>query len=221
MTFYVLNSASQMGVSFWLSDWSTNYDTKMSEKLMRFGVYVALGFSQCKFMKNLEEKLRLIFFKGLFVLIADIIFVGMFTRASLHFHNSLLESILRTKMQFFDTTPVGRIINRFSKDLEATENKIPESYKSVIRCVLVLLSAIVIISISTPLFLLTFVPLSILYFYIQVPLLAVSSIQDLTFLFFNLVVKTIETTRVNKPITNIFTFWRNINWCRDHSQLFS
>jgi ABC-type multidrug transport system fused ATPase/permease subunit len=71
-------------------------------------------------------------------------------------------------MEFFDTTPVGRIINRFSKDLESTERNIPESYKNVVRCLLVVLSSIAVISITTPLFLLSFIPLAIVYFFIQV-----------------------------------------------------
>ena len=48
MLFYFLNAASSMGASFWLSDWSNNYDVKMSAKLMRFGIYVAIGFGQCR-----------------------------------------------------------------------------------------------------------------------------------------------------------------------------
>jgi hypothetical protein len=48
MLFYILNSVSSMCASFWLSDWSNNYDTKTSAKLMRFGIYVVIGFGQCR-----------------------------------------------------------------------------------------------------------------------------------------------------------------------------
>jgi ABC-type multidrug transport system fused ATPase/permease subunit len=93
-------------------------------------------------------------------------------------------------MEFFDTTPIGRIINRFSKDLEATENKIPESYKSVVRCLLVLLSAIAIISISTPWFLLTFIPLALIYYFIQV------NFDSMFVLIFELILLYLETIHV-------------------------
>ena len=57
---------------------------------------------------------------------------------------------------------------RFSKDIEATENKIPETFKFVVKFVLSLLSAIVVISITTPFFLFAFIPLFIVYFLLQV-----------------------------------------------------
>ncbi|XP_035829636.1 multidrug resistance-associated protein 1-like, partial [Aplysia californica] len=37
-------------------------------------------------------------------------------------HNKLLVNILRSPMSFFDTTPNGRIINRFSKDIQSVDN---------------------------------------------------------------------------------------------------
>ena len=44
----------------------------------------------------------------------------------------MLASTMRNTMQWFESTPVGRIINRFSKDIEAVENSIPASYRMVI-----------------------------------------------------------------------------------------
>jgi ABC-type multidrug transport system fused ATPase/permease subunit len=42
-------------------------------------------------------------------------------RGAASLHNSALYSVMRSPMAFFDTTPVGRIINRFSKDLDDSE----------------------------------------------------------------------------------------------------
>ena len=36
-------------------------------------------------------------------------------KASRTIHNGMLANILRSPLAFFDTTPIGRIINRFSK----------------------------------------------------------------------------------------------------------
>ena len=70
-------------------------------------------------------------------------------------------------MQFFESTPVGRIINRFSKDIEAVETSIPDSYKSLMRCVFAVLSTVLVVSVSTPLFLIPFVPITIVYIFCQ------------------------------------------------------
>ncbi len=71
-------------------------------------------------------------------------------------------------MSFFESTPIGRILNRFNKDMEFTEYKIPDTFKTSLRCGLTFFSAIVVIAINSPFFLIVLVPISVLYYFIQV-----------------------------------------------------
>lgn len=55
-------------------------------------------------------------------------------RAASSLHIQLLQNILKCSMSFFDTTPVGRIINRFGKDVDVIDNSIPVSIRAWINC---------------------------------------------------------------------------------------
>lgn len=40
-------------------------------------------------------------------------------------HNEMLISLMKAPMWYFDTTPLGRIVNRFSKDIDIVDSAIP------------------------------------------------------------------------------------------------
>lgn len=44
--------------------------------------------------------------------------------SSMHFHDRMANAILRSPMSFFDTTPMGRILNRFSDDISVLDQQI-------------------------------------------------------------------------------------------------
>ncbi len=92
----------------------------------------------------------------------------MLIRACKNYHQSLLYSILRCNMQFFESTPIGRILNRFSKDLEVTETRIPDFFRMFVRSAFNVLSVIVVISITQPFFMLFFIPIAVGYAFVQV-----------------------------------------------------
>ena len=89
-------------------------------------------------------------------------------RASRHIHSQLLMNVLRAPMSFFDTTPVGRVVNRFSKDISTLDNDIPDCIQAVVVILCNLISTITVIANSTPAILLVMVPFAVIYVFIQV-----------------------------------------------------
>lgn len=52
--------------------------------------------------------------------------------ASIYLHNSMLRRCLRTHMTFYDTTPLGRIINRFTREIDTVDNLLPYCFRQLL-----------------------------------------------------------------------------------------
>ncbi|KAK6349604.1 hypothetical protein TWF696_005888 [Orbilia brochopaga] len=94
-----------------------------------------------------------------------IVFAGSL-RASRRMHDRLLHVILRAKFRFFDSTPLGRIMNRFSKDLEAVDQEVAPIALGMIHSLASVITIVFLISVITPGFLLAGVVITALYWVI-------------------------------------------------------
>lgn len=94
-----------------------------------------------------------------------ILFGGSLT-ASKRIHTQLMESVARAKFRFFDSTPLGQIINRFSKDIESVDQEIAPVAVGVVHCLASIITIVVLVSIITPGFLIAGIFISVLYFFI-------------------------------------------------------
>ena len=154
---FLLASIASIGSNYWLSFWTKQSDVHTDDsehkKYVFYGIFVLIGLVQC-----------------VFTLASDFVYLMMYYFATRMLHDNMLKSLLRSTMEFFESTPSGRIINRFSKDVEATERGIPESFKSFLRCLFHVLFTVLVILISTPLFFFALIPIIVVYIFVQVVL---------------------------------------------------
>ncbi|XP_016102851.1 canalicular multispecific organic anion transporter 2-like isoform X2 [Sinocyclocheilus grahami] len=150
---YGCQSATSIGANVWLSEWTNDalLNRTQDRVHMRVGVYAALGISQ-----------------GVLVMFSSFTLALGKIQAARKLHQTLLDNKFHTPQSFFDTTPIGRIINRFSKDIYVIDEVLPSTVLMFLGTFFASLSTMIVIIFSTPIFALVIGPLALIYFFVQV-----------------------------------------------------
>ncbi|XP_054155853.1 multidrug resistance-associated protein 1-like [Oppia nitens] len=88
-------------------------------------------------------------------------------RASKRLHRQLLSSVMHSPMNYFDRTPIGRLMNRFGNDTDVLDRSLLYSINLTIDAFIQLIGIIITISIKTPLFLAPLALVAIIYYIVQ------------------------------------------------------
>ncbi|XP_023935367.1 multidrug resistance-associated protein 1 isoform X2 [Bicyclus anynana] len=147
----------QVGSNYWLAKWS-NDDTMLvngtvdrGRRDMYLGVYGGLGVGQVVSVSVSSLAL----------------YLGTLAAARV-LHAALLAGVLRAPtIGFFDCTPVGRVLNRFSKDVDVLDNVLPMTLRGWTSCFFAVLGTLFVISFSTPIFIAVILPIGVIYYIIQ------------------------------------------------------
>ena len=91
------------------------------------------------------------------------LFFGSLT-ASWKIHKRLMDAVTRAQFKFFDVTPLGQLMNRFSKDLEAVDQEVAPIAIGVMACALAIVVTVTLITAITPGFLIAAIFISAMYF---------------------------------------------------------
>ncbi|KAG8145848.1 hypothetical protein E2320_012309, partial [Naja naja] len=87
--------------------------------------------------------------------------------ASRRLHLDLLHNVLRCPVSFFEQTPSGNLVNRFSKEMDTIDSTLPQVIKMFMGSLFNVLGACVIILLATPIAAVVIPPLGLIYFFVQ------------------------------------------------------
>ncbi|KAL2913381.1 hypothetical protein HK105_207126 [Polyrhizophydium stewartii] len=87
--------------------------------------------------------------------------------ASMNVHGKALLGVFRSPISFFDSTPLGRITSRFSRDVDTIDTLIPESIRTLLFSTSFTISNLILISTVFPVFLALVVPAFITFYFLQ------------------------------------------------------
>lgn len=99
----------------------------------------------------------------LFGIARSLLVFYVLVNASQTLHNRMFESILKAPVLFFDRNPIGRILNRFSKDIGHMDDLLPLTFLDFIQTLLLVISVIAVAAAVIPWILIPLVPLSIIF----------------------------------------------------------
>ncbi|CAH1784335.1 unnamed protein product [Owenia fusiformis] len=138
---FLLHSCNLVFTSWWLSYWINQGDGQnpIQHANITFeyaGSVANTTFTLSRKEGNILENPKLNFYMGtygvavlatlLIAIIKTIIFIKVSCRAATNLHSSMLTKVMFSPMSFFDTNPTGRILNRFSTDVDEVDNQIPK-----------------------------------------------------------------------------------------------
>lgn len=145
----LLNEAFAVGGNFWLTKWSSD-DNSGSLRNYYLYIYALFGVG----------RVVTVFF-GILI----------FSYASLtgaqRMHNNLLNTTIRMPMTFFDTTPLGRIMNRFSMDVDIVDMYLPVAVRLGVLFFSNVCGVIAVVSMTDERFVYALIGFGVFYYVIQ------------------------------------------------------
>nr|XP_043635649.1 ABC transporter C family member 12-like [Erigeron canadensis] len=144
---YISTEVLRISSSTWLSYWTEQSNTTTPGPGFYLLIYTLLSVGQV-----------LVTFLNSFWLISASL------RAAKRLHDTMLHSVLRAPTSFFQTNPLGRMINRFANDLGDIDRNVANLVNNLMTQVWQLLSTFVLIGIVSTISLWAIMPLLIVFY---------------------------------------------------------
>ncbi|XP_027391363.1 multidrug resistance-associated protein 4-like isoform X4 [Bos indicus x Bos taurus] len=103
----------------------------------------------------------------LFGITKSLLIFYILVNSSLTLHNRMLETILRAPVLFFHRNPIGRILNRFSKDIGHMDDLLPLIFQDFIQAFLLVIGVVGMMVAAVPWIAIPVIPLGIVFFFLR------------------------------------------------------
>uniref|UniRef100_A0A8C5B493 Multidrug resistance-associated protein 4-like n=1 Tax=Gadus morhua TaxID=8049 RepID=A0A8C5B493_GADMO len=123
--------------------------------------YLTAGAHWCAFLTCLTAASVALGF------VRSLVFFNVLVRSAQSLHNAMFTAMLRSPVRFFDLNPIGRILNRFSKDIGQLDSLLPWTFVDFIQVLLQVLGVIAVAAVAIPWILLPVVPLFIIFLFLR------------------------------------------------------
>ncbi|KZV72166.1 ABC transporter, partial [Peniophora sp. CONT] len=149
VAFLIFEQGATIVTSYWLVWWQDQAFNKPNGFYM--GVYAALGVSQ-----------------ALGAFMVGVAFAMLSYVASKRLHHQAIQRVMHAPMSWFESTPLGRILNRFAKDIDTMDNQLVDALRTFFTGFMGMIGAVVLISIVLPWFLIGVAVIAVLYGFVTV-----------------------------------------------------
>ncbi|EEC06752.1 multidrug resistance protein, putative [Ixodes scapularis] len=133
-------------VGIWVSEWTD--DSLLS------------GGTQNLFLRTyrIEVYILLVIFQALANFFALVMLWKVALSSSTRLSQLMFEAVMKAPLSFFDVTPSGRLLNRFGKDIDQLDVRLPIVAHLTLHCLLFFASSVVLICVYLPSYVLIVVP---------------------------------------------------------------
>uniref|UniRef100_A0A674EU10 Cystic fibrosis transmembrane conductance regulator n=1 Tax=Salmo trutta TaxID=8032 RepID=A0A674EU10_SALTR len=97
----------------------------------------------------------------------SLVMFNVLVKAAQSLHNRMFNSILRTPVRFFDINPIGRVLNRFSKDIGQLDAALPWTFVDFIQIFLQIIGVVAVAASVIPWILIPLAPLIIIFLFLR------------------------------------------------------